>query len=397
MPAASPTGPTGSALVYLSLGSLGGADVELMQRLVDVLGAQPAPVHRQQGAAGRPRSRCPATWSVRRLLPQTKVIPQVDLVITHGGNNTTTEALHFGKPMVVLPLFWDQYDNAQRMDELGFGMRLETYQFAADELNAAVDGLLADAGPPASGWRAGRQHQRPATASPEARTSSNASGSSTVARPSRSCAWSALDDDLERLGLGGAAEGVVGVEDLLEGEAVGREGSAASLSWATSFSSIGVVLVLTRPGGDGEVHDPEVLQGAAPPERRARRRSRRTRRGGRSSVHASKVAGMPTASIATSTPKPSVIALTWSIQSCVAAVHRVGGTEGLGLLEPVVVEVQGDDPGGAVQARGHHRREPDRSGADDGDHVAGLDPAVAHADLEAGGQDVGQHDGGLVG
>src|SRR5262249_49055420 len=30
--------PEGSALVYLSLGSLGGADVELMQRLVDVLG-----------------------------------------------------------------------------------------------------------------------------------------------------------------------------------------------------------------------------------------------------------------------------------------------------------------------------------------------------------------------
>ena len=71
-------------------------------------------------------------------------MPLVDLVITHGGNNTTTEALHFGKPMVLLPLFWDQYDNAQRMDELGFGRRLRTYEFTDAELVSAVDGLLAD-------------------------------------------------------------------------------------------------------------------------------------------------------------------------------------------------------------------------------------------------------------
>jgi UDP:flavonoid glycosyltransferase YjiC (YdhE family) len=67
-------------------------------------------------------------------------------VITHGGNNTTTEALHFGKPMIVLPLFWDQYDNAQRMQELGFGIRLATYDVGAPELNAAVERLLADTG-----------------------------------------------------------------------------------------------------------------------------------------------------------------------------------------------------------------------------------------------------------
>jgi UDP:flavonoid glycosyltransferase YjiC (YdhE family) len=77
-------------------------------------------------------------------LPQTSILPQVDLVITHGGNNTVTEALHFGVPMVVLPLFWDQYDNAQRIDETGFGRRLDTYMHSPDELRGAIDGLLAD-------------------------------------------------------------------------------------------------------------------------------------------------------------------------------------------------------------------------------------------------------------
>jgi MGT family glycosyltransferase len=78
-------------------------------------------------------------------LPQPAILPQVDLVITHGGNNTVTEAFHHGKPMVVLPLFWDQVDNAQRVEEMGFGRRLATYDFRDEELTDAIDELLADA------------------------------------------------------------------------------------------------------------------------------------------------------------------------------------------------------------------------------------------------------------
>jgi len=135
--------PEGSALIYLSLGSLGGADVELMQRLVDALADSP---HRFIVSKGPQADRISLADNMvgDQTVPQTKVIPQVDLVITHGGNNTATEALHFGKPMVLLPLFWDQYDNAQRMDELGFGIRLATYEFTPDEINRAVKKLLGD-------------------------------------------------------------------------------------------------------------------------------------------------------------------------------------------------------------------------------------------------------------
>src|SRR5262249_30289824 len=90
--------PADSGLIYLSLGSLGSAHVALMQRLIDVLGSTR---HRVIVSMG-PRAdelRLAANMTGAAILPQTTLLPQVDLVITHGGNNTTTEAMHFGKPM----------------------------------------------------------------------------------------------------------------------------------------------------------------------------------------------------------------------------------------------------------------------------------------------------------
>ncbi len=136
--------PEGSALVYVSLGSLGGADVGLMQRLVDALADSPHRFIVSKGPVGE-QVTLPPNMVGANMLPQTTIIPQVDLVIHHGGNNTTTETVHFGKPAIVLPLFWDQYDNAQRVHETGFGIRLATYEFTPQELNDALETLLGDA------------------------------------------------------------------------------------------------------------------------------------------------------------------------------------------------------------------------------------------------------------
>jgi MGT family glycosyltransferase len=131
------------ALVYVSLGSLGSGDVPLMERLVEVLAETP---HRYVVSKGPQHTEYELADNMvgEEFLPQVSVLPQVDLVITHGGNNTTTESLHFGKPMVVLPIFWDQHDNAQRIDETAFGVRLPTYSFGDGDLPAAIDRLLAD-------------------------------------------------------------------------------------------------------------------------------------------------------------------------------------------------------------------------------------------------------------
>jgi MGT family glycosyltransferase len=130
-------------LVYLSLGSLGCMDVPLMQRVIDSLDRTPhrvivsmGPLHDQLRLGDR-------MWG-EQFVPQTAIVPQCDVMITHGGNNTVGEAFTSGVPTIVLPLFWDQYDNAQRIDECGYGVRLSSYEFTDEELHSTIDQLVGD-------------------------------------------------------------------------------------------------------------------------------------------------------------------------------------------------------------------------------------------------------------
>lgn len=136
-----PPDPDGRRLVYLSLGSLGSADVELMRELVAALAGTP---HRYVVSRGPRHDEYELADNMfgAEFLPQASVLPHVDAVITHGGNNTVTESMWFGKPMLVLPIFWDQHDNAQRVHETGYGLRLAAYALEGDQLARAVDALL---------------------------------------------------------------------------------------------------------------------------------------------------------------------------------------------------------------------------------------------------------------
>ena len=133
------------ALIYLSMGSLGSADVQLMETLVESLARTPHRYVVSKGPQHEAYELAPNMVGAE-FLPQVSLLPHVDLVITHGGNNTVTECMHHGKPMVLLPIFWDQHDNAQRVAETGFGARVGTYSFGDDEISRAIDGLLADSG-----------------------------------------------------------------------------------------------------------------------------------------------------------------------------------------------------------------------------------------------------------
>ncbi|KAH9426026.1 hypothetical protein DERP_006966 [Dermatophagoides pteronyssinus] len=130
--------------IYVSMGSMGSVDLELMQRLTSILAksdhkyiVSKGPRHDEYELTGK------NMWGAR-FIPQVKILPLVDLVITHGGNNTVTETFAQGKPMIVMPLFCDQSDNGQRLLETGFGACFEPYDFEEQQLLSTIDRLLTD-------------------------------------------------------------------------------------------------------------------------------------------------------------------------------------------------------------------------------------------------------------
>jgi len=137
--------PGDGKVIYLSLGSLGCMDLGLMQRLIDALATTGHRVIVSMGPL-KDQLRLGSRMYGDEFLPQPSILPQCDLLITHGGNNTVCEGFSFGLPMIGLPLFWDQYDNAQRLAEAGFGARLATYDWSEEELVGTVERLLADDG-----------------------------------------------------------------------------------------------------------------------------------------------------------------------------------------------------------------------------------------------------------
>ena len=75
--------------------------------------------------------------------PQPAVIPEVDLFIHHGGNNSFNEALYFGKPAIIMPYCWDGLDNAARITDTGYGADLPRYKWT-DATPSTIERLLDD-------------------------------------------------------------------------------------------------------------------------------------------------------------------------------------------------------------------------------------------------------------
>ncbi|WP_079911640.1 macrolide family glycosyltransferase [Paenibacillus sp. 32352] len=86
----------------------------------------------------------PANFIVRDYVPQLEILQHAQLFITHGGMNSTSEALYNSVPLIVLPQSADQPVIARRVAETGAGIQLNQESLTADELRGAAERVLKD-------------------------------------------------------------------------------------------------------------------------------------------------------------------------------------------------------------------------------------------------------------
>lgn len=78
---------------------------------------------------------------IEAFIPQIALMPYVDTVVFHGGCNTLTEAMYYGKEMILLPFSSDQFNIAYDMETNGLAAVLDPNNFTREDLSSAFTQL----------------------------------------------------------------------------------------------------------------------------------------------------------------------------------------------------------------------------------------------------------------
>jgi hypothetical protein len=89
----------------------------------------------------------PPNVQLTRWVPQVDAFAAARLVVCHGGSGTTLGALAAGLPLVIVPLFADQPQNARRVAEVGAGLMVQPlFDGPSKALPSSIDpGMLREA------------------------------------------------------------------------------------------------------------------------------------------------------------------------------------------------------------------------------------------------------------
>jgi MGT family glycosyltransferase len=149
----------GRPIVYGSIGTLqstGSNHFRIMAEACSSLGVQL--VLSLGHGTGEAALKLPGGPLVMNYVPQVEILARTAVTITHAGMNTTQQSLHFGVPIVAIPLAHDQPAIAARLARTGAGIVIRPHRLTPEALRCAIQCLL----PETSEWRARAGHLRDA-------------------------------------------------------------------------------------------------------------------------------------------------------------------------------------------------------------------------------------------
>jgi MGT family glycosyltransferase len=160
LPRPEPNGPPpGDDVLYISLGTLFNEQPAFFRACVDAFGGRGRPpvvishgAHVTAGDIGPVPDNVVLAPSVSQLA----VLARSRVFVTHGGMNSTMEAMASDVPLVVVPQMIEQEVTADRVVELDLGRRVDAADITAERLAAVVKDVVHDATVHAAVRRMGR-------------------------------------------------------------------------------------------------------------------------------------------------------------------------------------------------------------------------------------------------
>ncbi len=137
----------GRPLIYISLGTVVKGKRKFFQSCVDAFRDEDVEVILSTGFQfdkGKLKN-IPENVYIYPSVPQTQVLKQADVFVTHGGMNSVSEAFTHGVSLVVVPFMSDQPVNARRVEELGLGVQLDYHIMDKEVLRRTVLSVLENA------------------------------------------------------------------------------------------------------------------------------------------------------------------------------------------------------------------------------------------------------------
>lgn len=133
--------------VYASLGSFLSTRADVLARIREAFRGESGSLVLASGVTDPDDLGPGPRHLVRSYLPQVGVLPFCDLVLCHGGNNTVTEALHAGVPLLVGPFASDQFAGAEDVRRAGVGDAFDPNSAGSPEIARRARGVLNSSAP----------------------------------------------------------------------------------------------------------------------------------------------------------------------------------------------------------------------------------------------------------